>query len=156
MKALEQGQHMDLLSERITNKREERADLEKALAMEQMQYVSLTAMEIMFFFTRLKNGDINDIMYRKMLITVLVNSVYLYDDGRLAILFNATNGIVSVDVDLLDSIEAESGSFLNGVRSTKYFGKSEMRNPHYTDGIAGAFLCYSFGGYLYTSSFSLS
>ena len=54
-------------------------------------------------------------MYRKMLIMVLVNSVYLYDDGRLTILFNATNGTVSVDVDLLDSIESESGSFLNGV-----------------------------------------
>jgi hypothetical protein len=83
-----------------------------------MQYVSLTAPEIVFFFTRLKNGNINDMMYRKMLITVLVNSVYLYDDGRLTIIFNATNGTVSVDADLLDSIEAESGSFLTGVRST--------------------------------------
>ena len=111
MKALEQGQIADMVADRIAKKREERADLEKALAMEQMQYVSLSATEIMFFLTRLKNGDINDMQYRKMLITVLVNSVYLYDDGRLTIVFNATNGTVSVDMELIDEIE--SGSFLD-------------------------------------------
>ena len=102
---------MDLLSERITNKREERAELEKALVLEQMQYVSLNETEIRFFLHRLKNGDVNDMQYRKMLITVFVNSVYLYDDGKLTVVFNATSGQVTVDEELIDEIE--NGSFIS-------------------------------------------
>jgi len=117
MKALEQGQIADMVADRIAKKREERSELEKALAMEQMQYVSLSASEIKFFLTRLKNGDINDEKYRKMLITVLVNSVYLYDDGRKMYVFNAGDKKVTVDTGEIDDFEAEfdqsNGSFLS-------------------------------------------
>ena len=113
MKALEQGQIADMVADRIAKKRGERAELEKTLAVEQMQYVNLTEYEIRFFLTRLRNGDINDMQYRKMLITVFVNSVYLYDDNRLTIVFNATGSPVRADVEWLDGIES-SGSFLNG------------------------------------------
>lgn len=85
--------------------------------MEQMQYVSLSASEIKFFLTRLKNGDINDIKYRKMLITILVHSVYLYDDGRKMYVFNAGDKKVTVDTGQIDDFEGEfdkgGGSFLN-------------------------------------------
>lgn len=111
MKALEQGQIADIIAERISKKRNEKAELEKTLALEQMQYVSLNASEIKFFLTQLKNGDINDIQYRKMLINVFVNSVYLYDDGKLTIIFNAAGRPVSVDVEMLENIE--NGSFLS-------------------------------------------
>ena len=65
IKAIEQGQHIELLSERITQKQHEKSEVEKAIALEKLQYIDLTASEIKFFLTRLKTGDIDDMKYRK-------------------------------------------------------------------------------------------
>lgn len=104
MKALETGQNIDLISERITAKRQERKDIETQLAIEIQRSVTLSEAEILFFLNALKKGDINDIKYRKTLITVFVNSVYLYDD-RMTIVFNAGDQPATVNDILLDEIE---------------------------------------------------
>lgn len=107
MRALETGQNVDLISERITAKRKERSDIERDLAIEVKKTVTLTEPEIRFFLTALKAGDINDIKYRRTLITIFVNSVYLYDD-RMTIVFNAGDEPAIVDDILLDEIEDSS------------------------------------------------
>jgi len=120
LKAIEQGQHIELLSERITQKQNEKSEIEKAIALEKLQYADLTASEIKFFLTRLKTGDIDDMKYRKMLITVLIHSVYLYDDGRLMITFNAGDKPITINTEQIADFEKEfdtSGSFLNDVGS---------------------------------------
>lgn len=104
MRALESGQNIDLISERITAKRLERKSIERDLAVELKKSVTLTEPEIRFFLTALKSGDINDLKYRRTLIKILVNSVYLYDD-RMTIVFNAGDEPVVVDDILLDEIE---------------------------------------------------
>lgn len=104
MRALETGQNADLISERITAKRKERNDIERDLAKEVKKTVTLTEPEIRFFLTALKAGDINDIKYRRTLITIFVNSVYLYDD-RMTIVFNAGDEPAIVDDIMLDEIE---------------------------------------------------
>ncbi len=109
MKALESGQNIDLINERITAKREERAGIEKDLAIEIKKSVALTEPEIRSFLTKLKKGNINDIKYRQALITVFVNSIYLFDDNRLTIIFNADKEPVVVDNVLLDEIVENSG-----------------------------------------------
>ena len=129
MKAIEQGQHMELLSERITKKQQEKAEVEKAIAIEQMQYVSLSESEIKFFLTRLKNGDITDIQYQRMILTVLIHSVYLYDDGRLLIIFNAGNKQVVVDTEwIIGKLENDkSGSYLKDYALPRY----SKNNTHF-------------------------
>ena len=125
LKAIEEGKHINLLSDRITKKESEKAEIEKLIVLEKLQYVDLTASEIKFFLTRLKTGDINDMKYRKMLITVLVHSVYLYDDGSLMITFNAGDRPITISAGQIADFEKEfatSGSFLNDVgSSTKFF-----------------------------------
>jgi len=98
--------------------------IEKAIALEKLQYVNLTASEIKFFLTRLKTGDINDMKYRKMLITVLIHSVYLYDDGSLMIIFNGDDRPITINAEQIDDFENEfrgsgavGGSFLNALGS---------------------------------------
>jgi len=120
LKAIEQGQHIELLSDWITQKQHEKSEIEKAIALEKLQYVDLTASEIKFFLTRLKTGDINDMKYRKMLITVLIHSVYLYDDGSLMITFHAGDRPITISAEQIDDFESEletSGSFLKDVGS---------------------------------------
>ena len=54
MKALETGQNIDLISERITAKRQERKDIETQLAIEIQRSVTLSEAEILFFLNALK------------------------------------------------------------------------------------------------------
>ena len=54
--------------------------------------------------SELKKGNINDIKYRKTLINVFVNSIYLYDD-KITFIFNSGDAPVTVDTGLLDEIE---------------------------------------------------
>ncbi|NLL46052.1 MAG: hypothetical protein GX250_04495 [Clostridiales bacterium] len=66
-----------------------------------MEKTEIDENEIMFFLTRLKAGDIEDIKYRRALIAIFINAVYLYDD-RATIVFNASDKAVTVDYDIVD------------------------------------------------------
>lgn len=109
LKALEMGHNIDIISERITIKRNERKFLEQEMAKEKLKHNNLTEKEIKFFLYQLKNGAINDIKYHRALINIFVNSIYLYDD-RLTIIFNASNTPVTIDNILLDDIESGKGA----------------------------------------------
>ena len=85
----------------------EAKELEIQLAIEESRKVKMTRREIVFFLKDLQNGDVSDVKYRKTLISVLVNKIYLYDDGRLTIIFNNGDTTTEVDVNLIDSIERD-------------------------------------------------
>jgi hypothetical protein len=57
------------------------------------------------------NGDENDIKYRRALITIFINAVYLYDD-RATIFFNAIDRTVEFDYNILN--EGGESSDTNG------------------------------------------
>jgi len=88
LKALEKEEIADIITDRLLQKKNEKIDLEKQIAVENMQYPTLTVEHVKFFMYRFKNGDINDIKYRKSLIDTFVNKIYLYDD-KMTILYNA-------------------------------------------------------------------
>lgn len=91
VKALESGQVIDVIAEQIKVRQQEKQQLEKAIAEESSKHHVLTIQEVRFFLHKLKDGDINDIKYRKTLINVLVNRIYLYDD-KMTILYNTQDG----------------------------------------------------------------
>ncbi len=109
-KALEKGMEMDLILARLSAKREEKERLEAQLAKEEMSQINLTEPEIRFFLSKLKNGDINDLKYRKALVNIFVNRIYLYDD-RLTIIFNTNDKPVTITSTLLTDILGSSGSY---------------------------------------------
>jgi hypothetical protein len=111
MQAVEKGQEVDLLLERIKSKREEKKHIEEQLARENLTKTILTETEIKFFLTDLRNGNINNEKYRKMLVNVLVNKVFLYDD-RLTIFFNAGCNSVEITVELLKETKRLKGSYI--------------------------------------------
>lgn len=73
-------------------------------AIEKASIVSLTIAEVKFFLSQLKKGRTDDINYRKTLINVFVNAIYLYDD-KMTIFFNSGDQPITVDADLLQSVE---------------------------------------------------
>lgn len=105
--AIEKGENVDIISERISIKREEKMNLEKQIVIENMKYSEINVRQIKFFLNRLKNGDINNINYRKMLVNVFVNVIYLYE-REVIITFNIGNTTTNIDIDLLKEIKKET------------------------------------------------
>lgn len=101
----------------ISRLNEETDNLTKQLAIEKSQTVSISENEIRFFLTQMKNGNANDIMYRKALINTFINRIYLYDD-KLTIVFNTGDKEVTVDDKLLSDIESQSEFVFNTDCST--------------------------------------
>lgn len=95
--------------EELQKMQEEQKDIESKIKLEELKNVDITIKEIRFFLNAMKNGDVNNLKYRKLLVNVFINKVYLYDD-HLIIAFN-TQEEKKVKIDL--SIDEINGSFLD-------------------------------------------
>ena len=102
--AIETGEHMDLLSQRITDKQTEKANLEKSLAIEMMNQDEIPELDIKFFLHQLKSAKVDDADCNRALIAIFVNAIYLYDD-KATLIFNASDKPAGVDFALVDEIE---------------------------------------------------
>lgn len=71
---------------------EQRAQLESLAAIEQYRNLRVSEPEIKFFLSRLMNHAADNLQYRKMLINIFVNRVYLHDNGKVTIHFNIKDG----------------------------------------------------------------
>lgn len=80
------------------------------ITIEKSKNVYVTKEDIMFFLQGLQNGNINDIRYKKMLINVLIDKIYLYDDN-VTIIFNTNKTSKTTKIDLKEIKEIEC-SFL--------------------------------------------
>ena len=80
MEALENGQHIDMISQRITQNEKELEETQSQFMLEMAKIFKLSEKEIKFFLTRLQDGDILDDSYRKVLVDMLVNSILVYDN----------------------------------------------------------------------------
>ncbi len=95
----------------------EQKQVENEILIENAQHLDITEPQIKFFLNNLKDGDINDIRYRKLLIDILINAVYVYDDHLILILNVVDNKNNIIKVPLIEDLES---SFLGtrGARTT--------------------------------------
>ncbi len=112
---------------------EDKKELERQIALEKAGQVHLTVSEIKFFLKQLQKGDINDIQYRKTLINIFVNSIFLYDD-KITIIFNSGNKPVTVNSDLLSKLESENDKGEKFVYNTLTPTNSTKSEPLLYDG----------------------
>ena len=95
-----------------------RIEIEAEIEKEQLGRVNLTVPQIKFFLSALKKGSADDVKYRKTLISVLVNAIFLYDD-RITLVFNSGDTPVTIDDIMLSDIEQSNEAakclFLNNV-----------------------------------------
>ena len=108
-------------------------ELENQIALEQVGQINVTIPQIKFFLSELKKGNIDELRYRKTLISVFVNSIYLYDD-KITLIFNSSKEPVTVDVALLDDIaesnESAKCSFISELAPPIQY----CTNTHYCKG----------------------
>ena len=71
--------------EEIDKMQEEHKQLESDIQLENSQHVNITYEEIAFFFKSMKNGNMADTKYRKLLINTLIDKIYLYDNEMIIV-----------------------------------------------------------------------
>ena len=62
----------------------------------------------MFWISKFKDGDIDNLEYRKAIVDIFVNSVFLYDD-KLVITFNWKDGTKTVSLAMLEAADIDGG-----------------------------------------------
>ena len=103
-KGIEQGQAVDMLTERLNRRQAEKAELEAQLAIENNKKICLTEAQIYAFLDFICEMPMDDLNKRRALINIFVHSVYLYDD-HFTIIINASKKPLSIDNIPLDEIE---------------------------------------------------
>lgn len=78
----------------------EKDDAEKQYEIEKASNVVVTEDEIVFFLSSLKKGKADSLSYRKTLINVFINKIYLYDD-RAVFFFNTSGKPKTVNAETL-------------------------------------------------------
>ena len=81
-------------------------ELQRALEKEKARHYIVSEEEVIKRLERLATGDINDMTYRKALIKMFVNKIFLYDD-KYTITFNIGDEEVEITDKQLDDIEKE-------------------------------------------------
>ena len=104
-RSIEQGQSVEMLTERINKRKAEKAELEEQLAIEQNKKICLTEPQIHAFLDYVCDMPTDDVNKRRAIINIFVHSVYLYDD-RFTVIINASNHPLSIDNIPLKDIEA--------------------------------------------------
>ncbi len=106
LKALESGQAVDIIADRIAQKKKEHEKLSLQLLVETSQHPTPSVKEIRFFLNQFRKGDINDPKYRQGLVDMLVNKIYLYDN-KMTVLCNTQDGHFDVDLKEVSSLKGQ-------------------------------------------------
>lgn len=92
---------------------QQQQNIEQQIAIEQIKMPSFDKDAIIFFLMSLRDGDINSKKYRKLLISVLVNRIYLYDN-RTTIYFNTDKNPCEISQEIISDVESADCSYLVG------------------------------------------
>ena len=101
---IEQGQAVDMLTERLNRRQTEKTELETQLAIESNKKICLTEAQIYAFLDFVCEMPMDDFNKRRALINIFVHSVYLYDD-HFTLIINASKKPLSIDNIPLNDIE---------------------------------------------------
>ena len=99
--ALEKGQSVDTIMERINKRQEEKAELEAQLAIEAKKERIISAQEVTHFLSVLQKSNFDDPLNRRAVINIFLNKIYLYDD-KFRLVLNGSGQPVEIDNIMLD------------------------------------------------------
>ena len=104
-KAIEQGQAVEMLTDRLNKRMAEKAELEAQLAIEENKKITLTEAQILAFLDYVCEMPADDVNKRRAIINIFVHSIYLYDD-HFTLIINVSKKPLSIDNVPLDDIES--------------------------------------------------
>ena len=121
LNSIEEGISNASVKQRLDDLEDKKSDLEIAIAKEKIAKTPLTKEKIVFWISRFKNGDPKNPIYRRNLVDIFVNSVFLYED-RIAITFNWKDGTKTVTFAELEHAFKESDKAANVLNIADFKG----------------------------------
>ena len=109
LNAIEEGLMNASAKERLDDLEAKKAELEVSLVREKIEKTPLTKEQIVFWIDRFKDGNVDDPEYRRSLVDIFVNLIFLYDD-KLVIAFNWKDGSKTVSLAELEGAAEGDGS----------------------------------------------
>ncbi len=103
--AIEQGEAVDMLTERLNKRKAEKEELENQLAIEEHKLVYLNEAQVLAFLDYVCEMPFDDFEKRRAIINIFVHSVYLYDD-HFTLIINASKKPINIENIPLDNIES--------------------------------------------------
>ena len=129
LNAIEEGMMNASAKQRLDELEAAKADLEIALAKENIARPVITKEQIVHWISRFKEGDIDNPEYRKAIVDIFVNSIFLYDD-KLTITFNWKDGTKTVKIKELEKAESGGGKNTNPAKVLNF---RQFRCSHLDD-----------------------
>ena len=104
-RALEYGQSVEMITERIRIRKQEKEELEKQLAKEELKFQGFDYSQIRAYLYHIKNLPGDDMEKKRALINIFINRIYLYDDHYTLILNGGNRGVEleNIPLEVLDS-----------------------------------------------------
>lgn len=128
-RGIEQGQSVEMLTQRINQRKVEKAELEEQLAIEQNKKVCLTEPQIHAFLDYVCDMPADDTNKRRAIINIFVHSIYLYDD-YFTLIINASKKPLNIDNIPLKDIEAAfSGDTYSSVQCSSMKPSAPPNKP---------------------------
>lgn len=84
-------------------------DIERQIQIEKANHITITEEQVIDRLSKLANGNILDTVYRRTLIRIFVNKIFIYDD-KITITFKIGDEEVEITRELLDKIEGGLGN----------------------------------------------
>jgi len=113
LKSVEEGLSGASVQNRLLELEASKEDIEISIAREQIEKTPLSKEQIVYFISKFKDGNINDPDYRRAIVDIFVNSIFLYDD-KIVITFNWKDGTKTVTLEELEAAETQCISIVRG------------------------------------------
>jgi len=110
-KALEQGQEVEGIQERIAKRNAEKKELEAQIAIERNKEIFYTETQVKAFLLWLRVGDLNDETKRRGIINIFLSAIYLWDD-KVTLVLNGGNVPIVIEDIPLDEIAEDNEEFV--------------------------------------------
>lgn len=106
MTAIERGVISETMTDRLLELETEKKHLERQILTLRSKQVSVSREEILDWLDGLRHGDPFDKVYQRQLFDLLLIAAYVYDDGRVRVVFTVGDGEKSVDIKTLPDLDA--------------------------------------------------
>ena len=130
--SIEEGIAKSSVKQRLDDLEAKKADLEISLAREKIEKTPLSKEQIVFWISRFKDGSIDDPAYRRDIVDIFVNSVFLYDD-KLVIAFNWKDGTKTVTLAELEAAAEDDNSDNNTEGAGNVLNIADFQRSHLDD-----------------------
>lgn len=106
MDAIESGFVSDSIKSRIVELEAEKVSLEKGIAKEKISAPLLQREQVIYFLRRFRNGNLEDVSWRILVVETFLKAAYLYDDGGLLLCLNFSGDNSEISLKIAeDAIE---------------------------------------------------